>query len=158
MVCIYLALSCQERMLSKLWCQDQMHPCKAWNIITISLRIWCIWLGNVKNNIFSLWRSLSSSCSTTFAATDEEAEDEFEAKVSQHYVIFASTSEIWSVNNFPQTCGGHKVRSQICCLGHTVSFQTFRNTDYPMSTYGYSGKLCHMPSVILTIQQPYMVI
>ena len=29
---------------------------------------------------------LSSSSRTTFAATDKEAEDEFEAKVSQHFV------------------------------------------------------------------------
>ena len=34
----------------------------------------------------------------------------------------------------------------------------FRYTDNPLTIYGYSGKLCHMLSVILTIQQPYMAI
>ena len=34
---------------------------------------------------------------------------------------------------------------------------TFCNTDDLMTIYGYSGKLCHMLSVTLMIQWPYMV-
>ena len=33
----------------------------------------------------------------------------------------------------------------------------FHDTDDPMIIYGHSGKLCHMLSVTLTIQQPYIV-
>ena len=33
----------------------------------------------------------------------------------------------------------------------------FHDTDNPMTAYGHSGKLCHMLSVTLMIQQPYIV-
>ena len=50
-------------------------------------------------------------------------------------------------------------RDSCNCRRDSESCRTprFRDTDNPTTIYGHSGKLCHMLSVTLTIQRPYIV-